>query len=450
MEVSFKDLKEFQSDFEKKSKYKLMQGVLRKSFLNTVSANQNALSKLPFKFNYSLPESTMPLDQYFSGRCWIFAGLNVIRHKLIDDLKLDPSFQLSQAYICRCDKIEKCNAGMEYIYDLAKQGKDNSSLEYAALIEHSMGDGGTWMMFVNLVKKYGLIPKDLYPDNTQVKHTSKMNDLLINLVLKTSNDINTKMSRREFEEYKFNVLGDCYRVINMFLGNAPDNFAWAFKEKQVEKNFTPVEFYTKVVKPKINIERYVNVCHFPAEKMNMRLGVEYTHSLLREGDNVARDDSSAYYNMDVVEIKNAVWKSIRKGVGVWFAGDVTKYWLEKSSILDQNASNLGQMLDINLNMPKAAGLMTRTNIPNHAMMFTGCQKNEDRSGFERWKVENSHGKGNDLNGFVTMSDKWFDKYVVCAAVPIDCLSAKMKALVKSSDSHIKWLPFYSVLGTFAC
>lgn len=448
MEVSFKQIKQFQNEFEQKSKYKLMQGVLRKSFFNTVTANQNALSKLPFKFNYSIPDSTMPLDQHISGRCWIFAGLNVMRRKLIDELKLDPSFELSQAYICRCDKIEKCNAALEYIYQLAKEGKDNSSLEYAALIEHSMGDGGTWKMFVNLIKKYGIVPKAIYPDNTQAKHTNRMNNLLIHLVSKSSSDINEKMSRKEFEEYKVRVLGNCYKVITMFLGNAPESFVWAFKEKQEEKTYTPLEFYLKTVKPRINIEKYVNVCHFPAEKMNIRLGVEYTHSLLREGDDVKRDDDSAYYNIDIREIKDAVFRSIKKGTGVWFAGDVTKYWLEKSSILDQNASNLSQMLDIDFEMPKAAGLMARTNIPNHAMIFAGCQKNEG-GGYERWKVENSHGKSNGLGGFVTMSDKWFDKYVVCAAVPFDCLSAKAKQLVKDRETHIKWLPFYSVLGTFA-
>lgn len=447
MEVSLNDIKKYQIEFEKKSKYKLMQGVLRKSLLNSVSANQNALSKLPAKFNTSLPEITIPGDQYFSGRCWIFAGLNVIRHKLILDLKLNPSFELSQAYLCRCDKIEKCNAALEYIYDLANQGKDNSSLEYAALIEHSMGDGGTWRMFVELVKKYGVVPKDIFPDNTQVKHTNKMNKLLNTLVMRSSHDISDKMSRKEFEDYKGKVLGDCYKVINMFLGNSPDKFLWSFKETLEEKTFTPVQFYQKVVKPKINVEKYVNICHFPAERMNIRLGVEYTHSLLKKGDDVKRDDDSAYYNFEIKEIKDAIWRSIKKGSAVWFAGDVTQYWLEKGSILDQNASNLGQMLDIDLEVPKSVGLMARTNIPNHAMILKGCHKTE--AGYERWKVENSHGKGNELNGFVTMSDKWFDKYVTCAAIPFDCLSAPMKAVVRNKKSHIKWLPFYSVLGTFA-
>lgn len=448
MEVSLSDIKKYKTEFDKKSKYKLMQGVLRKALLNSVSANQNALTKLPFKFNYSLPEMTIAGDQYFSGRCWIFAGLNVIRHKMIHELKLDPTFELSQSYLCRCDKIEKCNAALEYIYNLAKQGKDNSSLEYAALIEHSMGDGGTWKMFTNLVKKYGVVPKDVFPDNTQVKHTSKMNQLLITLVLRSSDDISDKMSRKEFEDYKFKVLGDCFKIINMFLGNAPDKFVWTFKEKLAEHEFTPLSFYHKVVKPKINVDKYVNLCHFPAEKMNIRLGVEYTHSLLKEGDDVKRDDDSAYYNFEIGEIKDAIWRSIKKGSAVWFAGDVTQYWLEKGSVLDQNASNLKSMLDIDFEVPKAAGLMARVNIPNHAMIFTGCHKTEAE--YERWKVENSHGKGNDLNGFVTMSDKWFDKYVTCAAVPFDCLSAKMKAIVKDRQTHIKWLPFYSVLGTFAC
>lgn len=443
MEVSLNSVQQYQKEFEKVKQYKVLQGVLRKSNLQNVSANENSLNKLPFKFNYALEEEVKITDQHHSGRCWIFAGLNVMRHAMIKQYKLDPSFELSQSWIYRWDKFEKCNTTLEYIYDLAKQNLNNTSLEYAALIPESMTDGGTWSMFTNIVNKYGVVPKDMYPDNKQAKHTSKMNGLLTTLVMQASNNIKSDMTRQEFEELKKPILDKCYRIITLFLGNPLDTFVWAFKDKMLEKSYTPLSFYQTIIKPLVNVDKYVNVCHFPVEELNSVLGVEYTHNVLYEGEDV-KLNKHFYVNLDIEEIKSAVWKSIAKQRGVWFACDIGKYWLNKGTILDKNSSNIEDMFDIDFNASKRQGLMARTNIPNHAMMFSGVHKNE--KGFERWKVENSHGDDVGTKGFITMSDKWFSEYVICAAVPIDCLSLKARKLLKQKP---KWLPFWSPLGTFA-
>ena len=45
MMITLDDIKAYQANFEKKTKYKVLQGVLRKSSLAQVSANQNALAE---------------------------------------------------------------------------------------------------------------------------------------------------------------------------------------------------------------------------------------------------------------------------------------------------------------------------------------------------------------------------------------------------------------------
>lgn len=446
MDVSSSDLSNYKKSFEKKTKYKVLQGVLRKAPIIDVSINQNALTKLPFKFNNTLSTDVTATDQMDSGRCWIFAGLNIIRHKMISHHKLTPTFELSQAYIHRCDKLERCNAAIELIYELAKQGKNNDSIEYIGLIPGILGDGGTWDMFTNIVKKYGIVPKEVYPDTFQASHTARMNDMLKITVLKTSDVIKKTMNLSEFITYKKTIMEECFRIVNLCLGNIPEKFIWAFTEKKNEKEYTPKSYYDTVIKPLVDLKKFVSICNFPVEQYNQILAVEYLHNILEKNDDVKKKLTDVYLNVEMNVFKEAVFKSIKKEIGVWFACDIGQFWINRGTVLDQNASNLRDMFDVEFTLSKRAGLQTRTNLPNHAMLFTGCHKEEDE--YKRWKVENSHGINTELGGFITMSDSWFSEYVICAAVPIDCLPIKLRKIALEKK-YIKWLPFFSPLGTFA-
>jgi bleomycin hydrolase len=255
------------------------------------------------------------------------------------------------------------------------------------------------------------------------------------------------MDNKEFQRYKKNILDECYRIINLCLGNIPGEFAWTFKDKKKEKIYTAHTFYNSTIKPLIDLTEFVSICNFPIEKYNQLIAVEYLHNIIHEDDtDLKHKITNLYLNLDIKTFKEAVFKSITHKTGVWFACDVGQFWINRGTILDQNSSNLKDMFDVEFTLNKKAGLETRTNVPNHAMVIVGCQKNDD--GFKRWKVENSHGTESILKGFITMSDNWFDDYVICAAVHINSLPLKMRALVKSKK-NIKWLPYYSPMGIFA-
>jgi len=449
MELSNKDMTEYHKNFKQKTKYKILQGVLKKAPISEISVDQNSLSKLPSKFNYSLPEIVNATDQQNSGRCWIFAGLNILRHKLIHHYKLAPNFELSQSYLFKCDKLERCNYCLELIYDFIKKGRGNSTLEYISLIPSIIKDGGTWDMFVNLVNKYGCIPKSIYPESFQSNYTSKLNDMLAITVLKTSDVITAKMSAHEFRTYKSTIMEECYRIINICLGNTPPKFSWTFKNTKKEKIYTPVDFYIKTIKPLINLDHYISICNYPVESYNQLLAIEYVHNVLTPEDiktGIQKKYTNVYLNIDMETFKESVFKNIKNNTAVWFACNYGQYTMNRGSILDETSSNIKDMFDISFSLSKRIGLETRTNDPNHAMVFIGCQKDED--GIKRWKVENSHGKDTPEKGFITMSDRWFDDYVICAAVDINTLPVKMRELVKNKK-NIKWLPYYSPLGTYA-
>ena len=78
-------------------------------------------------------------DQKQSGRCWVFAGLNVLRASMIKELELD-SLELSQSFPFFYDKLEKANAFLTRVIAEADRTLDDrevvASLGSAGRIPH--------------------------------------------------------------------------------------------------------------------------------------------------------------------------------------------------------------------------------------------------------------------------------------------------------------------------
>lgn len=430
-------------------KYKIVQTALRKSNIKNVSTNQNVLNKLPFKFNHALPEFVTATNQKSSGRCWLFAGLNIIRHVMIHKHKLPPDFELSQAYLFKYDKLEKCNTALELIYDLAKNDKLNNSLEYYNLISIILGDGGSVQQFSNLIKKYGVVPKDLYPDLTQVENTSRLNNLLTITIRKTAIVIHKKMTPSEFKDYKDSILKECHRIITLCLGSTPHKFSWNLKESSATTtNYTPISFYKKMVKPLFNVDDYICIVNDPRNDYDKLLSVEYLHNVLNNNDTDLKNKiTNLYLNVDINTMKHAVFNTMTKhNTPVWFATDYSTFVLNGATVLDPEALIIEDMFDTQFVFDKKTALNTRICEPNHAMTLIGCHK--ETNDFKRWKVENSHGTHTSLAGFLTMSDSFFEKFVICAFVHKKTLPTALRS-VYADKKNIKWLPFWDVLGVYA-
>ena len=58
--------------------YSVMQSALSQVQIENIMSKPSEVNKLPFLFNYELKEKVTPTNQFYSGRCWIFSGLNVL------------------------------------------------------------------------------------------------------------------------------------------------------------------------------------------------------------------------------------------------------------------------------------------------------------------------------------------------------------------------------------
>jgi bleomycin hydrolase len=72
-------------------------------------------------FSNKLKTEWKATNQAVSGRCWMFAALNVLRQSMMEKYNLPPDFELSQSYLFFYDKLERANFFMHQIIDTADQ-----------------------------------------------------------------------------------------------------------------------------------------------------------------------------------------------------------------------------------------------------------------------------------------------------------------------------------------
>ena len=158
---------------------------------------------------FSINLKTLPVtNQKRSGRCWIFAGCNVIREKIAEKYNLK-DFEISQNYIAFYDKLEKCNYLLESIISLKNSPKDDRTLDY--LLSTGVQDGGQWDLFVNIVNKYGVVPKNAFPETFQSSNTNEIDGLLNKYIRKFAYDI--RNNEENIEARKEKSIKEIYSIL---------------------------------------------------------------------------------------------------------------------------------------------------------------------------------------------------------------------------------------------
>ena len=74
-------------------------------------------------FNHKVETEGKPVtNQKSSGRCWLFAGLNVARQPFVKHYNIE-DFEFSQAHLFYWDKIERANYFLQNISEFSKSRK---------------------------------------------------------------------------------------------------------------------------------------------------------------------------------------------------------------------------------------------------------------------------------------------------------------------------------------
>lgn len=386
-------------------------------------------------------------NQGMSGRCWMFAGLNIFRHGLINALDLD-TFEFSETYLFFWDKLERSNCFLEYFIENFPK---TDSKEFDWRMEHCLTDGGFWMDFAQLVDKYGVVPISAMPETYQSDWSEDMNIAIQNRLKAKVSEFYALKDRdaRKLREMKEETLQQVYNILVKYLGEPPKKFSWFFKREDLESpanaiaDMTPDKFREMVIQESSLTEDFVVLCNIPNKKYYKMYEISDTCQI-QGGKN------TIVLNVPSHELRKYTKKSVLSNIPVWFACDVYKGFHPLYSALNDKLTDDSLLFgEYGKGFTKKRKIEFRVLEGTHAMCFVGV--NIDKSGNpEEWQVENSWGYYDNetpgLDGFLSMSDQWFEDNVTQVVIHKKLLTRSLGKMITQTPISVKpWHFFSSVL-----
>jgi bleomycin hydrolase len=414
-----------------------------------IVANQNikdvALNRERFIEHNSLVDFKIKsgdiTNQKSSGRCWMFAGFNALRPQVIKKYNLK-KFEFSENYLMFWDKMEKSNMFLQYMIEFADRPLDDRELEI--VLDSPIGDGGWWSYFVDLVNKYGLVPKEIMPETFNSSSSGMMNKLITMKLKQFGLELRQMVRDRAQEDAvdnrKKEMMAEIYRMLVMNLGEPPTEFKWRYETDdstgivENQEKFTPQSFYKEVLGS--GLEKYVALFNYAGKDY-------YENYSLRLSRNMYDRPNFTILNLPIDTIRAYALKSVLDSTPVWFACDVGQDNYGKDGIMALDIYNYGDIYNTAFDLPKADLIHMQLITPNHAMTFVGVDTANGQA--NKWLVENSWGDDKGDKGFWYMYNGWFDRYLFGIIIDSSYLSKDLQKTLKKSPVELPpWDPMYSL------
>jgi bleomycin hydrolase len=438
------DLDRFRTDYEGRRDSQVIENAVTKNGVRNASFNWHSIADNDPHFSIDLKTGNVA-DQKQSGRCWLFAALNTMRHDMQSKFNLPDDFELSQSYQFFWDKFEKANYFYENVIKTAKKPTD--SRKVAWLMEAPQNDGGQWDMLCALIEKYGVVPKSAMPESFNATNSRGIDEVLNNklrhdavILRKMVNEDHA--SEKRLDAKRGELLNEVYRMLAYAFGEPVTTFDFEYRTKKDheyhrDSNLTPQKFFKKYVG--WNLDDYVSIIQAPTAYKKYHK--TYTIDML---GNVVGGRQIKHLNLPMDEFKQLAIEQLKNGESVWFGSDVVKYSETKLGIMALNTYDYSALFDVDLDMTKAEALDYGQSMMDHAMVITGVDLVDGKP--TKWKVENSWGDKVGHKGYFVMSDAWMDKYVYQLVVNKKYLTDKQKKAQEQEPIVLKpWDP----MGTLA-
>lgn len=407
----------------------VLNGALAKTDLADLSfvPMQAALHDGPFAVEVKTRGITA---QKQSGRCWLFAALNLLREKVAEKCNLDEKFELSQNYLSFYDKLEKANNFLEMVIEQAKEPVKGQSMQY---VLRGMVDGGYWCEAAHLVEKYGVVPKTANPESYQSEHTARFLATLNRLLRKDAKELrDLVLAGKDPYARKEAMLAEVYKAECIAFGTPVDrfDFTWRDKDKKyhVDRNLTPKEFYDKYVG--ISLADFQPVINEPTPDKDMDRLIAF-HAV----ENMVGKDMMAL-NLSQKALEDLCIKQLKAGQPVWFACDAGAYGARKEGIWDPASVQTEKLLGgFDTTMEKGYRLWYGASSATHAMLLTGVDFDSDGNP-TRWKIENSWGKDVGKDGYFVCSEAYFQEFVYEAVIHKDHFTPEQLEMLQKEPQYI--------------
>ena len=439
--LSQESVDEFRQSFDADASKRLVQNVVTQHDVNDVALSRSIVTDSPHSFSIMLDDWSVT-NQAKSGRCWMFAGLNLCRVDTRNVLNVK-DFEFSQNYLMFWDKLERANFVLEAIIETADRPADDRTVAW--LLRSPISDGGQWDMFTALVEKHGVVAKTAMPETESSGNSSRMNSILNYQTRQGAKRIRDAYSSEsglvELRRIKDEVVKVIYDVLCIHLGTPPTEVDWQWKDKDGEftrpGKLTPLEFAANYLQT--NIRDYVSLVHDPRE--TSPVGATFTVEYL---GNVVDAPPIKYLNIDIHLMKDIALRMLQDGKPVWMGCDTGKQMHRDLGLWDAELFDYAGVYGADFSLDKAARLEYHQTSMTHAMMFTGVDVVDGAP--RRWRVENSWDDKVGNKGFFLMNDSWFAEYMFEIAAPREYLPPELQSALELEPIV---LPAWDPMGSLA-
>lgn len=415
--------KEYRAKKENKVRERMVRNVALVDLIHDLDTDTN-------DNNFSITITTHGvINQKQSGRCWSFAGLNILREKVIEKCNLD-NFELSGSYLAFYDKLERVNVLLERLIKYKNEKKDLYDRYVSDLLKKGLQDSGYFNQFAQLVKKYGVVPYNNFPETFTSSHTYEINQILSRLIRKFYLELEDV---DDCNKLKDEYMKKAYTIVVSLYGLPPEKFDFSYTDKDnrycIDRNLTPVEFYEKYIGIDLESE-YVEIGSYTDNlfKYNHRYQIE-------ESSKISGGKDEVLLNLPEEEFNNLILKQIKGYEPVYFFCSTTSKRIEGTWI--DTIERYGDIFDIDLVFNRNEISKTNAITESHIMLITGVDLVDNQP--KKWKIENTWGENFGKNGQYVATNDWLNRYVFKICINKKYLTDRQLNLLKKPPILVrKW------------
>lgn len=406
--ISSNELNQIRKSYDRNdASTRAITNALSNNDIKTLVVNRENVGKTDHFFKYKIKVGGIT-DQKSSGRCWMFTSLNTFRNKVDEKLNTS-SFEFSESFLYFWDILEKSNFFLENVIATATKPWDDRYVEW--YFKSPVDDGGIWSSYINLVQKYGLVPKTVMPETNSSSNTSQMLHMINRKLREQGYSLremvnDKKIKTEDIQKEKIKMLGDIYRMLCLNLGEPPTEFEWRYKDKNDKisdtKKYTPISFLNEML-PEINYGDYVMIMNNPSRPYYQYYEVE-NYRNTKEGVNWK------YINLPNDVIKQLCIASIKANEPLYTSCDVGQQLDSKEGLLSLDNYDYESLYGMKFGMDKKARILTHESGSSHGMALIAVDVDQNEKPV-KWQFENSWGSTSGQNGYLTFTDEWFNEYM---------------------------------------
>jgi bleomycin hydrolase len=349
-------------------------------------------------------------------------------------------FEFSENYLYFWDLIEKSNLFLNNVVNTAKLPIDDEKIRW--FLRSPVDDGGQWINFVNLAKKYGMVPKEAMEETNSSENTSWMTKLINTKLREDALELRDltleKADQKKLNSRKMEMLAEIYRMLALNLGEPPSEFQWRYKTKDKKvsdlKTYTPLSFMAEVFGD-TKLDDYVMLMNDPSRPFWKHYEVE-NYRNTQEGVNWN------YVNLPNDVIKGFCIASIKNNEALYASCDVAKQLRREVGILDVDNFDFESVYGVKFGMNKAQRIQTGESGSSHGMALIAVDLDTQQNPV-KWQFENSWGPTAGEKGYLTFTDAWFNEYMFRFVVNKKYLDAKVLEIYSQKPEMLPpWDPMF--------